>query len=323
MTEYHETAVVTSGTNPYAYQIIPPIGALLDIICDERSVGGCFRPGNRTLARRMGYASASQIPYLLSQLACDGWISYDATSGVIMLLRDPRERETDQAIRSLDRRSDAQITDDDSALIDPIDRDIQHQDTEYESDQSDRSNPQCMEDSCLAAADHDSESAAARYKYHAAPKTISPTDHPAALVMAELGTNATLRAKALTKRPDLTPQQVRDTWAHFEPRIAAGRCDAGAFHAAISRGELHPAPPDPAQPIPVADYADDPGFKLGSDVSPPGDDAPESIGDRAKQLLPPDASGADWVFVQTRLARGDSEAGALQALETRRRAVRR
>lgn len=322
MEGYHETAVVTTGTNPYAYIVLPPIGKLLDIICEDRSVGGCFRPGNRRLADRMGYASASQIPYLLSQLSCDGWISYDPMSGVIMLLRDPK---SDQAIRSPDQRSIDQITDDDSALIDPIDRGLDEQDAEYQSDQSDRSNPQCMEDYILAAADSESDSAAARYKYHAAQKPISPMDRRAAL-LAELGTAPPLIAKALAKRPDLTPAQIRATWAHFEPRIKAGLCTAGAFHAAIANGQLHTAPPDPAQPIPVEAYADKPGVMLGSTVDPP---EVESIRDHAARLLPAPTAEThatyirDWMYVQSRLGAGDSDEQALAALAQWRSAVRR
>lgn len=328
-TEVYHTSD-TAQSNPYAYTVVPPIGELLTIICEDRSVGGCFRPGNRWLANRMGYRSASQIPYLLSQLACDGWISYDSTSGVIMLLRDPREPETDQAIRSPDRSME-QITDDtfddDSVVIDPIDRDIALPDAECTSDQLSRSIPQRMEDSCLAAADSESDSAAARYKYHAAQKPISPPDHPAALILAELGTAPKLIAKALAKRPDLTPEQIRATWSHFEPRIKAELCTAGAFHAAISNGQLHAAPPDPDRPLDPATYANKPGFALGSDLPPP--DEPESIRDRAARLLPPPTADTlktytrDWMFVQGRLGAGDSDEQALTALAQYRAAVKR
>jgi hypothetical protein len=328
MEAYHETAAVTSGANPFAYTTVPPIGRLLDLICHYLSVGGCFKPGNRQLADWLGYASASQMPALLSELASKKWITYDRATGLIMLLRDYR---TDQAIRSPDR-SIEQITDpeyaDDSALIDPIDRVSAPSAAEYESDQIDRSIPQCMEDSCLAAAESDSESAAAGYKYHAAQKPISPPDHPAALLLAELGTNATLRARAILARPDLTPQQVRDTWAHFAPRIAAGLInpDAGAFHAAIARGEIHAAPPDPNRPLDPASYAADPAYQLGSDLPPPEVESPR---DRALRLLGPwtaenhQAQIRDSMFLQCRLGAGDTDEQALAALAEHRRAVRR
>jgi len=323
MEGYHEAAVVTSGTNPYAYEVIPPIGRLLEIICEDRGVGGCFRPGIRHLADRLDYRSASQIPYLLSQLVCDGWISYDAQSGVIMVLRD---LHTDQSIRSTDRRSVDLIDSDESEVIDPIDRGMELSDAEYESDQSSRSNPQRMEDHVLvAAAESDSESAAARYKYHAAQKPISPTDHPdhRAVLLSELGTAPKLIAKALEKRPDLTPAQIRATWLHFEPRIKAGLCTAGAFHAAIANGQLHAAPPDPRRPLEPESYADDPAFVLGSQP-PPG----ETFADRADRLLPKPTAAtlkqhtAAWLFLQRRMGDGDSDDQALQALETYRREVR-
>lgn len=153
----------------------------------------------------------------------------------------------------------------------------------------------------------------------------------AAHVLAELGADPKIIADALRERPDLTPDQVLATWEHYKARIAEsdGRLNSGVFFHAIRRGQLHRAPPDPAQPIPVAAYAGKDAFKLGSDTSglappdaePPRADEPpppESIGDHARRLLPNDASTADWVFVQTRLARGDSDDGALLALSSRR-----
>jgi hypothetical protein len=309
--------------------VVPPIGRLLEIICEDRSVGGSFRPGIRQLADWMGYRSASQIPYLLSQLACDGWISYDAQSGVIMLLRDPRAPQSDQAIRSTDHRSVAQIDPADSGVIDPIDRGLPRADAEYASDQLRRSNPQRMEDHVLVAAESDSESAAARYKYHAAPKPISPPDHPDSRVvlLSELGTAPKLIADALAKRPDLTLEQIRATWSHFEPRINAKRCTAGAFHAAIANGQIHAAPPDPQRPLDPESYADDPAYQLGSAVDPP--DRPESIRDHAARLLPKPTAETlkthtrDWMFVQGRLGAGDSDEAALAALEAHRKRVAR
>lgn len=322
--------------NPFAYEVIPPIGRLLDIICEDRSVGGCFRPGNRWLAERMGYTSASQIPYLLSELACLGWIAYDPDTRLITLLRDYR---SDQAIRSIDQFCYAEdeplgaicSTDQRSvqqiglAPISQTDRAIDETDAEYESDQIDRSNPQCMEDSCLAAVDHESESAAARSKIPCSAESIDRSDRSADLVMAELGTNGTLRAKALESRPDLTPQQVRDTWSHFKVSIDAGRCTDRAFFAAIARGEIHPAPPDPDRPIAVEAYASMPGFMLGS-ADPP---EVESIRDHASRLLPDWTAEnhqlrvRDWMFLQGRIGAGDSDDEALHALDAHRKAVRR
>jgi predicted transcriptional regulator len=73
-------------------------------------------------------------------------------------------------------------------------------------------------------------------------------------------------------------------------------------------------------PLEVESYADQSGSATSSDL--PLEAAPESIGDIARRLLPPDASTADWVFVQSRLVRHDSEAGALAALAARKRVAR-
>jgi hypothetical protein len=397
--------------NPYAYEVIPPIGRLLSAISDHCSVGGTIRPRNRTLAEWANYASAGHIAPLLDQLACDGWILYDRTTGLITLLYDPAAEDAPQydprlapkqerrkvpghiyvikcgdaykigcatnvearieglslpsyelihTIASEDmyrdesalhthfrlkrlRREWFTLESDDlvwlveyhsdpamgsippldqnaeSALIPSLDRRFAHQNAAGDFDPAMDQTAQCMEDHVLVAAALDSESAAARSKIPCAADSIPPMDHRASL-LSELGTAPKLIAKALTKRPDLTPGQIRATWSHFEPRIKAGLCSAGAFHAAIANGQIHAAPPDPTAPLDPASYAGRADIMLGSDLPPP--DAPESIGDIARRLLPPDASTSDWVFVQSRLVRHDSEAGALAALAARR-AVRR
>lgn len=113
-----------------------------------------------------------------------------------------------------------------------------------------------MEDHDLVAAAEDHDSAAAtKEKLPCAGDSITRGDRsPAAAVLAELGGSAPVIADALRARPDLTPEQVRATWEHFQRRIADGRCDEGAFFGAIRRGELHAAPP---APIPVNDAAAD------------------------------------------------------------------
>ena len=176
-----------------------------------------------------------------------------------------------------------------SALIELIDRGFGEQDAETESDQIDRSNPQCMEDHVLVAAVLDSESAAARSETPCSAESIDPPDHRA-LLLAELGAAPKVIAAALAARPGLTPEEIRASWAHFEQRIAAGRCKAGAFFDAIKRGQLHNAPPDPQRPLDPQAYADDPGFRLGSDVrglapdvSPPASAPP--IAPRARSAI--------------------------------------
>jgi hypothetical protein len=177
-----------------------------------------------------------------------------------------------------------------------------------------------MEDHDLVAAALDSESAAARSKIPCSAESIDPPDHRA-LLLAELGADAKIIRDALRARPDVTTEQIRASWAHFEQRISAGLCTAGAFFNAIKRGQLHTAPPDPQQPLDPEAYRDRPGFALGG--APPGPPEVESIGDIARRILPADASGPDWIYVQTRLARGDTETGALASLSTRRKGVRR
>jgi hypothetical protein len=321
---YPDIPVGDSRTpNPYAYEVVPPIGRLLALLCDELSIGGCFRPGNRQLADRLGYASAGHIPTLLSQLACEGWIDYDPDTRLITLLRDYR---ADPAIPPMDQRSGDPIAgsdDDDSALIPRSDRDSPQQYAETRSIPSRDQLAQCMEDHVLVAAALDSESAAARSKIPCAADSIPPMDHRASL-LSELGTAPKLIAKALTKRPDLTPGQIRATWSHFEPRIKAGLCSAGAFHAAIANGQIHAAPPDPTAPIDPQAYAGRENIMLGSAPPPEG-----TIRDRALILAgQPTAEtigsySRDVVFLQCRLGMGDSDADALNALEKHRKRVRR
>jgi hypothetical protein len=103
--------------------------------------------------------------------------------------------------------------------------------------------------------------------------------HPAAIQLAEFDAAPAIIRRALQSRPDLTPQQVRDTYAHFEPSIAAGRCGPGAFHAAIARGELYDAPAAiPAGGFDPEQYRGRPEFFMG------GDAIRETLRDRAQAL---------------------------------------
>lgn len=94
-------------------------------------------------------------------------------------------------------------------------------------------------------------------------------------MLAELGGAPSVIAGALRAHPDLTPEQVRSTWAHFERRVAAGRCEEGAFFGAIRRGELHAAPAPPPPPAPVNDAGDDDAafqaaYRRARSLAPPG-----------------------------------------------------
>lgn len=340
MEVYHENVSASVACSPYAVTFVPPVGKLLDIICEDLSVGGCFRPGNRKLADRMGYASASQIPYLLSQLACDGWINYDPDTRWIWLLRDPRAdqpiRSIDQieaesaleneplgAIDPIDRRSVQQI---ETSLIDPIDRDVADQGAEYGSDRIDRSNPQRMEDSCLTTTESFSESAVVnKTQIPCAAKTINPADHPIALLLAELlpPPGRGVLEKVLAVAPPWTPQQIRDRYEYDKPRIeqSGGQKTWGIFWNCLKAGERAPTRADPNRPLDVAAYADVPGFRLGSDTSDPADD----LRNRADRLLPPVTpatirfAGADLAFVMRLLGSGASDQQTAQALAERTR----
>jgi hypothetical protein len=326
--------------NPYAYEVIPPIGRLLALLCDQRSVGGCFRPGNRQLADRMGYASASQIPYLLSQLACDGWISYDPDTRLITLLR---AYVPDQAIRSPDRDAENERSDDliGSRAISATDRDLPQLDA---ADPCDRSvfqpESQCMES--LVATTSNSESVVVVANGgDARGGRNRPSPSPAARLMAELGANPKIIRAAYAARPDWTPEHVRQRWDYDQRRIAAsdGRLTEGIFFTALKRGELAPARPDPTAPLDPQSYAGDSLYRLGSDTSglaPPADapevDEPpmsETPRDRAHRLLGPwtadnhAAQIRDSMFLQCRLGQGDSDADALTALAGHRKAARR
>jgi hypothetical protein len=293
---------------PFEYVATPPITHLLMAILGYCRVGGSFAPGVRQLSEMSG-VTLSTISGLLYELDREGWIQYDGH--VIMVLRDLNESddESDQLNR-------------DQLIADQLIADSLISDDESPSsalgtgDQNPDRSDRHMVDSCLATA-LDSESAA-RSKIPCAAKNDQRADHPAGLVLAELGTNATLRARALEIRPDLTPQQVRDTWAHFEQRIAAGRCTPAAFHAAIAQGEIHPAPPDPARPLDPASYARDPAYQLGSQAEP--DEAARrnalyrDAHWRAVDLLGPGAAYQDMAIVVEALVDGATDDQALAEL---------
>jgi len=189
-----------------------------------------------------------------------------------------------------------------------------------------------MVDHVLVAATETLDSAAAKTKIPCGAEMITERDHRAVL-LSELGADAKIIADALAARPDLTLAQVRASWSHFEPRIRAGRCTAGAFFAAIRRGQLH-APPPEDRLYGAADvdqlnakYGD--LFRLGSDMTglaPPAcapplapDDADETPSQAARRLLPHGAPTDDLTFVMCRLACGDDESTALAELAAHRR----
>lgn len=355
MTSYHETMTPTDTVarqlRPYEYVVRPPIARLLLAIRQHCGVGGTITPGVRTLATWMNYASAGRIAPLLAQLAQDGWILYDGASGCITLLAEldgaitPGDQQgsddDDEAITPGDRDAestdsgaitgrDHPITDGDHAQpITPGDRAFWRQSGESGAiTPRDRSRGH-MVDHDLAAAESDTEISAAALKIlPCAADSITSGDRltPAAQALANLGANASIIADALKAQPDLTPQQVADTyaWHAWRRERSAGRLGEGAFFTAIAEGHIHAPPPSPDGPIAIERYAGDDLYRLGSDVSDLDDPyAPkqegESLHDHARRIAPDGSSGQDFLFLVGILARGASDAEALVALAARKR----
>lgn len=148
--------------------------------------------------------------------------------------------------------------------------------------------------------------------------------------MAELGANPRIIAEAFSARADWTPRQVRARWEYDQKRIAVsdGRLNEGIFFTALRCGELAPSRADPALPLDPTAYADDPAFKLGSDVSPPDEQRQRETAYhdahwRAVALLGPGAPFREMAVIVERLVAGDTDQQALAALAQHRSAVRR
>jgi hypothetical protein len=310
----------------YEYIATPPIQLVLNVIL-RHAVGASFSPGVRVLADESG-VSRGMITDCLRQLATDGWILYDGR--MITLLRATLDDAIDQVIdqseeiycdRSIDRSPD---------LVE------NGTEAEIYCDRSpDRSRfppaPPMVFNITTADSVVVSESSTIGGSGGIFPNDRSPDrSHPAALMLTELGLTPGpgVFERGMAAR-DWTPQQIRDRYESDKPRIenSGGTKTWGIFWTAFMAGELAPPRPDPDRPIDVAAYANQPGFSLGSDLAPPGDAA--TIRDHASRLLPPPTARTirehtrDWIFLQGRLAQGDSDETALQALEARRSAVRR
>lgn len=299
MEVYHQPVTPTDTTarvlRPYEYVVRPPIARLLIAIRQHCGVGGTIRPGVRQLAAWMNYASAGRIAPLLAQLAMDGWILYDGSTGTITLLADAdgaithcdQEATTDDEHPITDGDQEA-ITDGDRPIPDgdrprPItfrDRVKRRQEAiHYPITPRDRFEAR-MVDHDLAAADHDLDSAAAHENLPCAAESITPSDRLCAAsqaavlrVMVELGAEPAVVADALARRPDYTPEQVRDLYAWCQRRIqrSEGALGEGIFFHALRAGQLAPPSAAPAAPPDWHKYtsSDDYGglFRLGSDTS--------------------------------------------------------
>lgn len=356
MTVYHEAVTPTDTParqmRPYEYVVRPPIARLLQAIRAHCGVGGTIKPGVRTLAAWMNYASAGRIAPLLAQLAQDGWILYDGISITLLAELDgaitPGDQEVTgddpEAITPCDRGAEST----NSGAITGGDRGTEATDSEAPITSRDRAsrhqNAQLraitprdriavrMVDHDLAAAESDSEISAAALKIlPCAADSITPGDRstPTAQLLTNLGANASIIVEALTARPDLTPQQVADTyaWHAWRRERSGGRLGEGAFFTAIAEGHIHAPPPDPNGSIAVERYAGDDLYRLGSDVSDlddpytphPPDQEHESPHDHARRIAPDGATGQDFLFLVGLLASGASDQEALAALAARAR----
>jgi len=346
MEVYHESATATatarSPIRKYESVNVPPIRLVLDAILAHCDVGGTMQPGVRVLAEWAG-VSRGLITDCLRQLDAEGDIAYDGRT--IMLLGDP------DAAPESDRSGDRSLCDESPEAIDQV------IDRFHESDRSpDRSPLLAAVERTLArngaggASDRSPDRSAApnRHPPHTPPmvhetheQQQSPVvvseestfggsggsaaidqlidQHPAALVLAELGADDAIIADAVAARPDLTPAQVQQRWAYDQQRIAEsrGRLSVGVFFHAIRRGQL--APPDPAAGVDWGAYRGREGFLVGDDA--PSASSPQlgrdAIRERAERLTPPDISGQDFQFVLSELAMGASDDQVLDALALR------
>jgi len=289
---------------PFEYVGTPPITHLLMAILGYCRIGGSFAPGVRQLSEMSG-VTLGLISGLLYDLDRAGWIAYDGH--VIMVLRD---LDSDDQLNRDQLIADQLIAD--SLISDEESPSSALESGDQNPDRSDRH----MVDSCLVAVE--SDSTATRSKIPCGAKNDQPHDqHAADLVMAEYGVFVTLRKQALLNRPDLTPQQVRDTYAHFKPAIDAGRCTDRAFFKAIALGEIYPAPPDPARPLDPQAYAADPAYQLGSALPDEAARRNALYRDahwRAVDLLGPGAAFGDMRIVVEALVDGATDDQALAEL---------
>lgn len=349
MASYHENATPTATARPlrrFESISVPPIRLILDAILAHCGIGGTIAPGVRVLGEWSG-VTLGLISGCLRQLDAEGIVLYDGRN--ITLLVDPdAEPETDrspdrshcdepeevidQVIDQPDQPSSSDRSGDRSLSQSPLLAAIHRVQTRWNGDRpSDRSpdrsallgsdpplDPPMVHDYLAAA---DSAAALKTSTNRGVQGGESAIDHladrhPAALILAELGADDVIIADALAARPDLTPAQVRNSWAHFEARIAAGRCDAGAFFAAIRKGKLHAAPRDIR--LDPAQYAGDDLYLLGSTAPPEQQQPAESLYDRAQRLIPRDVTGvayrAAMDVLMRELAAGASDDQALDAL---------
>jgi hypothetical protein len=314
----------------YESILVPAIRLLADVILDRLEIGDSFEPGVRDLARWAGLASAGQISPMLYELAGDGWIAYDGRT--ITLLANPDEPpisdvdrgDDEPPINAADRAESPPINAADrpnGTPINAVDRPINRADRATSADSintADRGADRVpkrnkafqapingvdriskrMEDHVLVAAAGSQDSPAALKHDLPCEAKNDQSDRsldPVVQRLLELDpVNDGVVANILADQPNLTLQQVNDTWADFAPRIKLGYCTPGAFFKALRAGEFRSAPSDPQRPIAAEEYTRrDPGFyRRGDDVSDlePAEQAEQAEQARGAAAPPPLAS---------------------------------
>ncbi len=348
---YHEfaTPTVAPPLRPYEFVARPPIAFVLDAIVDHCGMGGSITPGVRELAKWAG-VSAGQISPILYQLADDGWILYDGR--VITLVRHPdlvadqlgadgtdlgadqeSDLESDRPDLATDRidqtRDRPDLAKDRFGISSAVNGTVVRQTTAKNSDLAkDRFRGRMVHVSHeqQQSLDQDSAAATKRHVPCAAQNDQQPDRvSPVVQALLEVGTNSKIIAKALAARPQLTAQEVRDTWSWHQWRIerSGGTKGDGVFFEAISCGQVHAAPPNSDAPIDTCRYVG-PGSSYGGLFISGGATGPEETGPplddaeaRARSLAP-DATEGELAIMAADLADGARDDQVLNWLAERR-----
>lgn len=319
------------------YKELICVVASADMYRDEAAIHALFRA--KQLNREWFTLDEADVAWFTEQLADSSLITRPTDEDESTDQAADRDQSDDQIDQQADRDQSFDRIDQDvdrdqrvdrvesiSPLISAVRRRLPHQDAERESDQP--------VDRFVSTNGHPPHTPPMVHETHEQqqPVVVLSTestnggsggsaridqrpDHPAALILRELGADDAIIADALTARPDLTPEQVRARWAYDEQRIAqsGGRLTVGVFFHAIRRGQL--APRDPLAAIDPAEYRNQPGFLVGDDDQDgPGRDP---VWERALALAPPGLDGLSFEFLLVQLAQGASDEQALDALELR------
>ncbi len=337
---YHETATPTVAFNPY----LPAIGRVLEVL-RRYGPGATIEISNRDLADAAGMQSAGHIPQLLRQLVKHKQIERVTTprGSLIMVVGDWAIPHGDQL-----------------PYQNAIDPTWDHAGPQDASDPMwDQPNPTVLRDQSIIRTDERSHmtdrSIVVGSMVHDA-RSSSTTTTPdqntnrggagggeriadacdpdrdrfelAALVLAELGADSVTLATIRASQPDLTPSEILPQWqlALEEERTGGVKSARRLLFGQLMKpgGRVYASRmTSAAVPINPAAYADDPGFKLGSDAAPPSESEQREAAYRdahwrAVDLLRPGAPFRDMAIVVERLVAGDSDEQALKALALER-----